>query len=726
METPRAFITGLGLVTAAGNDTNQVLDSLRAGRSGLGPLKLFPTSLPHPPIVGELSGLEEGQDRPRTQIMASLAAKQALAHDPAPPDALVLGVATGGVLSLEKVLLSGQRDHEPFREGAVTVGEMLAREIGCQGPVLSVSTACSSGAAALKVALELIRSGTARRVLCLGVETLSRLTIYGFHFLQLLDPRGTRPLDRQRAGMSLGEAAAALLLTAGRQAPDGALAELRGGGLTCDAYHPIAPHPQGLGAAAAMEAALSDAGLTPADVDYINLHGTGTEDNDASEAAAVHRVFTSDPPLLSSTKGLFGHTTAAAGTVEAAVGVLAIAHGLVPANTGLVEVDPELGLAPVTQPLSQTVRVVLSNSFGFGGNNAALVLGDPRLPFESPPCGGLKELAVYGAACLTGAGGTQETLERFLSGATSRGVSSEIKMGADLPPRTLRRLKRLPRLALALGQGAAANAGDPGPKAVFFGTGYGTLSETYSFLKQLFESGEQFSSPVDFMGSVHNAPAGHVALLLKATGANLTTWGGNHTFEQAVFLASLLASENQDPALVIGADEAHEYLTPLVDHAGFERGGGLADGGGALQVALAPEQPDLATIRPVFLAPAGDHTRIPDNLLERLGGPAEINQRYAAILVGLPALTRDQATKQLNLFLDVSGFDGPVIDYRDCLGDFATAAAAAAVMAVKIAEHGILPAALVGRDIPLDGRGLLLLSLGETAAALEIRPPRNP
>jgi 3-oxoacyl-(acyl-carrier-protein) synthase len=725
MSTPRAFITGLGLVTAAGLDPSQVLESLRTGRSGLGPLKLFPTSLPQPPIVGELPGLEEGHGRPRTQVMAWMAAKQALAHDPGPPEALVLGVATGGVLSLEEVLLSGRQDHELFRDGAITVGEMLARETQCQGPVLSVSTACSSGAAALKVALELIRSGTARRVLCLGVETLSRLTVYGFHFLQLLDPRGTRPLDRHRGGMSLGEAAAALLLTAGSQAPPQALAELRGGGLTCDAYHPIAPHPEGLGAAAAMEAALSDAGLTPSDVDYINLHGTGTEDNDASEAAAVHRVFGAHPPLLSSTKGLFGHTTAAAGTVEAAVGVLAIVHGLVPANTGLVEVDPRLDLTPVAQPRPQRVRVVLSNSFGFGGNNAALVLGNAGLSWQPPPRGGLSELAVYGAACLTGAGGVPETLERFLNGNLAAGVSSDLLIGADLPPRTLRRLKRLPRLALALGQGAAAQAGSPGPQAVFFGTGYGTLSETHSFLKQLFESGEQFSSPVDFMGSVHNAPAGHVALLLKATGANLTTWGGHHTFEQALFLAALLTSENQGPALVIGADEAHEFLTPLVDQAGFERNGGLADGGGALQLGPAADRPDLPTIRPVFLAPAGQPGPAMADLLARLGGPAGINSRLAAVLVGLPALARDQATTQLNLFMSQSGFDGPVIDYRHYLGDFATAAAVAAVMAVKLAETGLVPATLAGRDVTLDGRGLLLLSLGETAAALEIRPPRK-
>ena len=725
MKTPRAFITGLGLVTAAGLDPPQVLASLKAGKSGLGSLKLFPTSLPQPPIVGELSGLDDDYGRPRTQIMALQAARQALAHDPAPPEALVLGVATGGVLSLEEVLLSGRQDPDLFREGAITVGEMLAREIRCQGPVLSISTACSSGAAALKVALELIRSGTAGRVLCLGVETLSRLTVYGFHFLQLLDPMGTRPLDRHRGGMSLGEAAAALLLTAGTNAPAQALAELRGGGLTCDAYHPIAPHPQGLGAAAAMEAALADGGLNPAEVDYINLHGTGTEDNDASEAAAVHHVFGPKMPLLSSTKGIFGHTTAAAGTVEAAVGVLAIAHGLVPANVGLVEVDPALDLAPVTQARTQPVRVVVSNSFGFGGNNAALVLGDAGLDWQPPYREGLSGLAVYGAACLTGAGGTSETLEGFLKGEVVAGVSSDLRIGADLPPRTLRRLKRLPRLALALGQGAATEAGGPGPKAVYFGTGYGTLSETHSFLKQLFESGEQFSSPVDFMGSVHNAPAGHVALLLKATGPNLTTWGGQYTFEQAVFLAALLAAENRDQALIIGADEAHDFLTPLVDQAGFVRTGKLADGGGAMQVGPAADRPDLPTIHPLFLAPAGPADQTMAGLLNRLGGPAQINTGFAAILAGLPALARQEAAEQLSLFLAASGFEGPVIDYRDYLGDFATAAAAATVMAVKMAEQGLIPAALAGRDIALDGRSLLLLSLGETTAALEVRPPRT-
>ena len=181
--------------------------------------------------------------------------------------------------------------------------------------------------------------------------------------------------------MSVAEGAALLLLAADE--PDQALAEILGAGMSCDAYHPAAPHPQGEGALAAMQAALSDAGLTPADIDYVNLHGTGTRDNDQAEARALAALFGSKMPRLSSIKGASGHSLAAAGAIEAVVSAISISEGLIPANTGCRHPDPGLKLDPVLQPIQKKVDTVLSNSFGFGGNNASLVLCSPgkqRLP----------------------------------------------------------------------------------------------------------------------------------------------------------------------------------------------------------------------------------------------------------------------------------------------------------------------------------------------------------
>ena len=299
-----------------------------------------------------------------------------MAGCPAAPDLIVVGTTTAGMHTTERLLNAGTLDPQAYRRHAAgSVAEDLAARYGCSGPVLTVSTACSSGAVAIKIALEMLRAGAARRALVGGADSLCRLTYYGFNCLQLIDPQGARPLDRERRGMSVAEGAGMLLLTVDGE-PDRALAEVLGAGLSCDAYHPAAPHPEGDGAYAAMAAALADSGVSAAAIDYINLHGTGTPDNDRAEARAVGRLFDARTPV-SSIKGATGHSLAAAGAIEAVVAAICIREGLVPANTGLRLRDPEISLAPVTEPRRMRVNTVLSNSFGFGGNNAAVVIGAP-------------------------------------------------------------------------------------------------------------------------------------------------------------------------------------------------------------------------------------------------------------------------------------------------------------------------------------------------------------
>jgi acyl transferase domain-containing protein len=222
------------------------------------------------------------------------------------------------------------------------------------------------------VAMQMLRRGMARRVLAGGADCLCRLTCFGFKSLQLIDPMGARPLDRQRRGMSVAEGAALLLLTS--EPPGDAAVQVVGAGISCDAHHATTPHPDGEGAAAAMRAALDDAGLAPQAIDYINLHGTGTRDNDLAEARAIRALFPSGQPLLSSIKGATGHSLAAAGAIEAVIAALCIQHGLVPANVGYRTCDPDLGLEPVSTPRQLPISTVMSNSFGFGGNNASLIL----------------------------------------------------------------------------------------------------------------------------------------------------------------------------------------------------------------------------------------------------------------------------------------------------------------------------------------------------------------
>jgi 3-oxoacyl-(acyl-carrier-protein) synthase len=712
------YIAGLGVVSALGRGMAETLDALLHGRCGLGPLGVFPVMSEAALPVGQVDLDDEaGDPLPRTHRLACLAADQALAAAPGPVDAIVLGTTTGGILVTEALLEKGVADPAAFRHhGLGTVAETLARRCGCRGPLITVSTACSSGAAAIALAMALLRRGQARRVLAGGADSLCRLTYFGFKSLQLIDPRGARPLDQERRGMSVAEGAGMLLLT--RTAPADDALQLLGAGLSCDAHHATTPHPEGRGALAAMRAALADAGLTAEAIDYLNLHGTGTLDNDLAEARAVTTLFGERPPPLSSIKGATGHSLAAAGAIEAVAAALAVAHGLVPANTGLSIVDAQLKLNPVTTPLRTPVATVLSNSFGFGGNNAALVIGKAR-GFQASSAAALPALTIMAAAGLTGVGHGQATWERFAAGRDCTGCLDEATLCQGLPPRTIRRLKRLPKLALALA--AQACGGLPAealPAAVSLGTAWGALSETHDFLQRLFETGQQFPSPTDFIGSVHNAPAAQVAMHLNARGANVTTSGGDASFEQALLAADLLTDDPGQPILVLGVDEAQPVLAPLLDHS--VRNAPLADGGGALLLRRGGAGPTIALMAYRYdSGPAAVH-----QLIETLGGAQSVRQAYGAILAGIPAAHAGQAARDLSAFVARSGFEDPVIDYRRAIGQFGTASAVAAVLALRLVQTQAVPAALAGGvEHPLAGKGVLLLGLGAYLSAVRIAPP---
>ena len=258
------------------------------------------------------------------------------------------------------------------------------------------------------------------------------------------------------------------------------------------------------------------------------------------------------------------------------------------------------------------------------------------------------------------------------------------------------------------------------PVAVSLGTAWGALSETHDFLRRLFETRQQFPSPTDFIGSVHNAPAGQIAMLLGAKGANVTTSGGDASFEQALLAADLLTHPGADPILLLGADEAQPVLAPLLDGS-VRASGALADGGGALVLERGSSHggPTVALLAYRF----GPYPDCMAGLVERLGGAEGVGRDYGAILAGLPADCRSQAGEQLADFLSQSRFDGPVIDYRRIIGQFGAASAVAVVLAVQMVGQGLVPAPLSGgADVPLNGKGVLVLGLGPYLSAVRIAP----
>lgn len=713
-----AYIVGIGMVSPAGVGLPVSWEALRRGERSLGELSLFAVPAGAAP-VGEVPGFVGEPGLPRTHSLALTAAHEALASGAlgGPPEAVILGGTTGGIPTTEEAIQARREEVEAYRwHGAGTVAELVADRVGCDGPALTVATACSSGAVALDVALEMLRAGQVRRVLAGGVDALCRLTYHGFSALKVIDPAGARPLDRDRAGMTVGEGAALLALVEADAPPPGALAVLAGGALTCDAYHPSSPHPEGEGALAAMRAALADAGVARTEVGYVGLHGTGTRDNDASEAKAVRALFPNPVhlPPHSSIKGTFGHAVGAAGAMGAAVAALALRDGVVPGNLGCEEVDPDLDLAPLPAPTAAAdLEVVLSNSFGFGGNNAALVITSAErqaAALEAPAP--VEWFSLVDAACVTGAGRTDDSLAALGRGAPLAGVLELKAMSAGLPARRVRRLKRLPRMALAL----AAELGregepPPGVTSLFMGTRWGALTETHDFLNRLFDSGETVSSPTDFVGTVHNAVTGQLAMWLDAHGANVTATTGDASFDDALRLASLLVpgSGGGGRTLVMGVDEAHPVLTPRLDP---PVSGSLADGGGALLLEPAAPGDQRPRVRSLFRLRRARAESI-DELLEVAGDLG----RIGAVWWGAPGGQPQQELARSQLERLLSGFASApnTFDYRAALGHWAGAPAAAtalAALAMRRRLTAVVPA----------NRGVLVLTLGDHISALELAP----
>ncbi len=390
--TPLA-ISAFTLTTALGAGRSATLDALRAQRSGLAPLRFM--DLPLQTWTGEVDGVDQvalpeaqRQYDCRNNRLAWLglsqdgflgAVERARERWGARRVGVFLGTSTSGLLHTELAYRNRQPDGslpDDFRyaqtQNSYSVALFTAEALQLTGPRFVVSTACSSSAKVFGNAQRMLQAGWIDAAVVGGVDTLCLTTLYGFNALELLAPEACRPWDAARRGLSIGEAAAFLLIEREAAAPEGLVL---GVGETNDGHHMSTPHPEGVGAIAAMRAALHAAALAPADIDYINLHGTATPTNDAAEDRAVRAVFGERTPPCSSTKAATGHTLGAAGGVEAAISLLALQHGLMPAGLHRTQPDPALHADYLDHNRQAPLRHVLSNSFGFGGTNASLVLG---------------------------------------------------------------------------------------------------------------------------------------------------------------------------------------------------------------------------------------------------------------------------------------------------------------------------------------------------------------
>ncbi len=398
-------VTGLGAISACGWGVEAFWSALAAGESRVGEPREFDTRghrtrlvaeapAPPPALAALLAGDPRWKGLSRAELFAVAATREAWADAGlGAADTALAGLYFGGSTAAMAEgenffrALTGRRAPEEGRARMAEVAahpldapaNAAARFLGLRGPVDSCSSACASGALALAAALDGLRSGRVEIAIAGGADSLCHLTYAGFNSLRAVDEGRCRPFRSGRAGLNLGEGAGILILEplpralARGKTP---LAILAGAGASCDAHHMTAPHPEGEGASRAIAAALADAGLPPAAIDFVNVHGTGTPLNDQAESRALHRIFgprTRNLPLTS-TKGVVGHLLGSSGAIEAVATVLSLNHQAVTPTPGEGEVDPTLEIDLVTgAPRPLEARHALSTSLAFGGSNAALI-----------------------------------------------------------------------------------------------------------------------------------------------------------------------------------------------------------------------------------------------------------------------------------------------------------------------------------------------------------------
>lgn len=387
-------VTGIGCVSALGCGAEEHLQAFSAGRSGLGKVTLFQTRLQVPVAEVKISnqqlknqlGLDSDRLFSRTALLGMAASKQAFQDAGLSNDRLRIGLisssSVGGMDLSEQFFAEYSANPQKGRLRMVAhhdIGdhtESITGYLQLNGFRTSISTACSSSANAIMFGARMIKQGLLDAVIAGGTDALCRFTLNGFNSLMILDSAPCRPFDENRAGLNLGEGAGYLVLQSEKSlTPESRVyCRLTGYANANDAYHQTASSPEGEGAFLAMQHALEKAGIEPLAVDYINAHGTGTNNNDLSESIAIKRLFGERVPPFSSTKSFTGHTLGAAGGLEAVFSVLAISERVIFPTLNFKTPIIQTRLSVVTEMMEdQDITTVLSNSFGFGGNNASLI-----------------------------------------------------------------------------------------------------------------------------------------------------------------------------------------------------------------------------------------------------------------------------------------------------------------------------------------------------------------
>ena len=564
-------VAGYGIICAIGNDASAVLESLKAGRTGIGSMHYLQSVHKELP-VGEVKlsnadmlrmlGQDETTIISRTVLMGAIAIRQALEQAGIPTEGkrvvVINGTTVGGMDVTEHFIrqISEEDDLLPLlkKHDCGSSTRQMADLAGlADAEVCTVSTACSSAVNAIILGSEMLKAGEADIVIAGGTEALSLFHLNGFNSLMILDKEQCRPFDKSRAGLNLGEGAAFMVLTRTLVKSEElrVKAYIRGYGNRCDAFHQTASSEDGEGAYLAMCDALQMAGLKPEDIHYINAHGTGTPNNDASESAAIRRVFGEEIPPVSSTKGFTGHTTSASGAIETVICILALRHQFLPANLGWKEQDEACirpyGNSTLINSKFKTgiCTSVLCNSFGFGGNDSALVISSVPTG-SSPEESSFKSEQLAEATILSADGELDgQALRQYISAGEARRMSLLMKASTLSSMQALR------------------EAGIECPDAIITATAYGMLETSEKFLNDMLEQGEETLSPTLFMQSTHTTLSSAIAIRLKCRGYNMTYSQGSDSLRWALRDAKRLIATGKARTVLVGL---HDEATPTLQN----------------------------------------------------------------------------------------------------------------------------------------------------------------
>ncbi|MGN6213783.1 beta-ketoacyl-[acyl-carrier-protein] synthase family protein [Parafilimonas sp.] len=392
----KVYIAGTGIISAIGNNIAECLTALETGYAGIGEMQhissIHKKTLPVAEVKAGNETLAEWAQLPvnitRTALLGTIAAKEALLNAGIKKfnglrTGLISANSVGGMDKTEDFYALFSKDHTAGRLRNVvnhecgSVTKIMADALGIKDFITTISTACSSSANAIFFGARLIKNNRLDMVVAGGTDALTRFTLNGFNSLMILDNEACKPFDENRKGLNLGEGAGYIVLLSEKAAEElnvQPVCTLSGYCNANDAYHQTASSPSGTGSFLAMKGALQKSGLRPSDIDYINLHGTGTKNNDVSEGTAIKEIFDPHYPKMSSTKSFTGHTLGASGGIEAVFSMLAIQHGFIYPNLRFTTQMKELPFAPETKfAKGFKVNHVLSNSFGFGGNCSSLI-----------------------------------------------------------------------------------------------------------------------------------------------------------------------------------------------------------------------------------------------------------------------------------------------------------------------------------------------------------------